>query len=404
MPPWSASLIAAEPVAPEAVQPAPVRLLLLTDTTLENTGGSERFLRNLIERLPVDRYDVTVVQLGAREESDVQASLGASGRPLRLLGWPTAAIYGRSGRRTLRRLRDFVREGRFDIIQSQHEKSDLANAAARGAGACRHVSNRRDMGFMKNARLRLAFRLLNGRYDAVVAPAHEILGALARHERLGPGRMVWIPNGVDTAKFRPAASAGQRQAMRASLGLGPDEIAFGCVASLYPVKGHAVLLDAFARVHARNPRCRLLLVGSGELAGPLERQAQALGLGAAVTQLGIRADIDRILPALDVSVLASHSEGMSNAVLEAMASGLPVLATAVGGNLQLVRDGVTGCLVPAADVTEMATAMDRLAGDAGLREQLGAAGRRRIEAEFSLETMVRAYERLYQRLLEGPCH
>ncbi len=398
MPSLSASSIAAEAELARPAAPPPLRLLLLTDTALANTGGSERFLRNLVDRLPPDRYAVTVVQLDGNNPPGESVHVTESGTSVRLLNHPMGAIYGWRGLQAIQRLRRRVREESFDIIQSQHEKSDLLNLLLGPASVGRRLSNRRDMGFLKSNRLRWVFRLLNSRYDAVIAPAHEILTALSTHEGLNASKMLWIANGVDTDRFRPG-SAERRQTARQALGLAKDEIAFGCVASLYPVKNHALLLRSFARVLASTPRAKLLLVGAGALAEPLAAQARELGIAHAVEMLGARPDIHQILPALDVAVLASRSEGMSNALLEAMACGLPVVATAVGGNLQLVRDGRTGFLVPSDDTEAMADALGRLAASALLRSTLGTAGQRRIEAEFSLGAMVNAYDRLYQRLM-----
>ncbi len=397
MPSLSASSIAAE--AAIASQPTPpIRLLLLTDTALTNTGGSERFLRNLVGRLPPERYAITVVQLGADNAPGETTHVTEAGTSLRVLNHPIGPIYGLRGLRAIRALRARLRLESFDIIQSQHEKSDLINLLLGPREMAVRLSNRRDMGFLKSRRLRHVFRLVNHRYHSVIAPAHEILAALAEHEGLPASRMLWIANGVDTDRFSPA-QAPRRQALRQALGLARDEVAFGCVASLYPVKNHAMLIDAFARVHAVDPRARLLLVGAGALAGELVAQAQALGLGDAVRFLGNRSDIHQILPALDAAVLASRSEGMSNAILEAMACGLPLVATAVGGNLQLVRDGETGFLVPSGDAAAMGDAMHRLVREPLLRASLGNAGRRRIESEFSLSGMVDAYDRLYRRLV-----
>ncbi|MBB1060614.1 glycosyltransferase [Marilutibacter spongiae] len=396
MPSLSASSIAAE--AAIASQPTPpIRLLLLTDTALTNTGGSERFLRNLVGRLPPERYAITVIQLGADNAPGETAHVTEAGTSLRVLNHPIGPIYGPRGLRAILDLRARLRLESFDIIQSQHEKSDLINLLLGPRQMAVRLSNRRDMGFLKSPRLRHVFRLVNHRFDAVIAPAHEILAALAEHEGLPASRMLWIANGVDTDRFRPAHPA-QREALRQALGLARDQVAFGCVASLYPVKNHAMLLEAFARVHAERPRARLLLVGSGALAGQLAGQAAGLGVADAVRFLGNRPDIHQILPALDAAVLASRSEGMSNAILEAMACGLPMVATAVGGNLQLVRDGATGFLVPSDDHGAMGDAMGRLADEPLLRAGLGQAARRRIESEFSLAGMVDAYDRLYQRL------
>lgn len=377
----------------------PIRLLLLTDTTVASTGGSERFLRNLIAGLPADRYRITLVQLGAFSGPEAHLRILAGGPPVRIINWPVGRVYGAGGWRAMARLRQLLRTERFDIVQSQHEKSDLLNALVRGQPSPPlRLSNRRDMGFKKNWRLRTLFRLVNHRYDGVIAPAPEILSVLASHEGLPAHSMFWIANGVDTQRYRPSPEHLCREC-RDALGLSPEHIAFACVASFYPVKCHDMLLEAFARVHRSQPNARLLLIGQGGLQEQLEARARALGIHAAVDFLGARNDIDRLLPAMDVAVLTSSSEGMSNALLEAMACGLPVVATAVGGNRQLVRHEGNGLQVPVGDSHATAEAMLRLAGSPLLRQKMSRHSRERVERDFSLANMVQSYDALYRRLL-----
>src|SRR5690606_1252257 len=201
MSPLSALPIAAEAEpavepAREPQEPAParIRLLLVTDTAIAFAGGSERFLRNLVTLLPRDRYDITVVQLDAGHFPEAEKHELADGDPARIIRLPVEAVYGRGGLRAMRTLRAMVLDGRFDIVQSHHEKSDLFNALLPRRQGCVHISNRRDMGYKKSAKLKWLFRRLNPRFDCVVAPSQPILGELADSEALEPRRMLWIPN------------------------------------------------------------------------------------------------------------------------------------------------------------------------------------------------------------------
>lgn len=394
----SPSVTSADDVATTAPGGDRLRILLLTDTSILSAGGSERFLRNLLSRLPANRYDVTVLQLADEPGASGTASALFNVEHVRLLSLPIDAVYGLRGWRALAKLRRMLRDQHFDIVQSQHEKSDLLNALLPRQRGTVRISNRRDMGFNKSPRLRLMFRFINHRFDCVVAPAQPILSGLGREEALDIKQMLWIPNGVDIGQFRPWDTA-ERNAGRAALGLDAGTVAFGCVASFTPVKRHVDLIAAFANVVARQPHARLLLVGDGPLRAEVTAQIASLGLNDSIQLLGNRPDIQNVLPLLDAAVLASSTEGMSNALLEAMSSGLPLVATAVGGNLQLVDDGVNGLLVPVSEPVALAAALERIAGSAELRARLGAAGRARIEREFSLDGMVRSYDRLYHRLL-----
>ncbi|MEP6634986.1 MAG: glycosyltransferase [Luteimonas sp.] len=374
-----------------------VRLLLLTDTSVASAGGSERFLRNLVSLLPQDRYDITLVQLTAGDDHGALQPLFDIDR-VALHKLPIGAIYGPRGWRALRALRVMAHEQRFDIVQSQHEKSDLLNALLPRVRSGIRISNRRDMGFNKSSKLKWLFRFLNHRFDSVIAPAQQILGGLARSESLEIERMLWIPNGVDTQRFHVMDAAARTQARRA-LGIDEDAVVFGCLASLTPVKCHQDLIVAFAEVRAQISDARLLLIGDGPLRSEVETHIATLGLQEAVALLGDRSDIESILPALDVGLLTSSTEGMSNAILEMMACGLPVIATAVGGNLQLVQPDITGFLVPPHRPKALAEAMIALAQSPVTRRQLGDAARARIEREFSLASMVHAFDQLYCRLL-----
>jgi len=396
--------VEAEPAAEPACElqtpaPARIRLLLLTDTSIAFSGGSERFLRNLVTLLPRDRYDITVVQLDAGGFPESEKHHLADGDAARIVHLPVEAIYGRGGLRALRTLRSMVAGGGFDIVQSHHEKSDLINALLPRRPGCVHISNRRDMGYKKSAKLKWLFRHLNPRFDCVVAPSQQILGELARSEALEAGRMLWIPNGVDTQRFHPRPPPA-RAAIRQSLSLQADALVFGCVARLTPEKRHVDLVDAFARMRATFPQARLVLLGDGPLQGEIEARVASLGVAGAVRMTGMRPDVEAILPALDVGMLVSSTEGMSNAILEMMASGLPMIATDVGGNPSLVASGATGLLVPARAPGRLAEAMLALAADPALRHRMGEAARQRVEREFSLAAMVRAFDQAYRRLAD----
>lgn len=378
---------------------ARLRLLVLTDTAILESGGSERFLRNLLVRLPADRYLIDVMQLCA-EIPSAQIATNLNAPHIRLAYHPVGAIYRRPGFAVWSYLRRQVHAGAYDLVQSHHEKSDLIAALLpRGPRQLRKLSNRRDMGFQKTGKLRWLMRRLNRRFDRIVAPSAAIIDALARTENVEPARCVCIANGVDTARFAPVDAA-TRIKRRAALGYVEEDLLIGCVAMLIPVKRHVDLIDAFAHVHAQLPQARLLLVGDGELRGEIEARIATLGLGEFVRLPGECKDVENILPALDVFALASSSEGLSNAILEAHACALPVVATRVGGNPELVRDDC-GALVPSNDPPALASALLELLCDAPGRARLGSVARRRIEREHSLDAMAEAYIALHRHLLDG---
>lgn len=378
-----------------------MRLLFLTDSPITVSGGSERFLRNLVNGLPQARFAMSVVQLCGEPPPEARLHEASVTSQINLEYLPCGAVYGHSGMRAYRALRRRVLREGFHVIQSQHENADFINALLpRGPLNAIRISNRRDTGFLKSARLRLASRMLNHRYDRIVAPSTAILDAVAASERAPRERMRCIPNGVDAARFRPA-DAPSRQRLRTQLGLAPDALLIGCVADLFAVKRHVDLVDAFARVRDEFPQAHLLLIGEGPLRGAIETRAQERRAEEGVHMPGSRKDVDALLPALDVFALASDTEGLSNAILEAQACGLPVVATRVGGNPDVVRDDC-GTLVPARDPEALAEAIGAMLRDPALRERMGAAARTRVLRDHSLDSMAQAYDSLYHELVHVP--
>jgi len=187
--------------------------------------------------------------------------------------------------------------------------------------------------------------------------------------------------------------------MRQELGLAADEFCIGCIGNLFPVKGPMTALEGIARFAGSCPNWRLLLVGEGPERAKLESFIAARPEWAhRVTFLGVSHRVPELMRALDVYVLPSVAEGISNSLLEAMASGAPVVATATGGNPEVVVDGDSGLLFPVGDSGQLATHLLRLYGDAGLRAELSHRALRRVLEEFSLESMVGRYAQLYESL------
>ncbi|MCP9830097.1 glycosyltransferase [Synechococcus sp. JJ3a-Johnson] len=236
--------------------------------------------------------------------------------------------------------------------------------------------------------------------DAMLGNSRVVMQDLL-DEGAPPERARLIYSGLDCNRFAAGDErSARRQAMRSALGLSDDRIALICVANLFSYKGHADLLNALGLLRNRlTSNVDLLLVGrdAGERAA-LEAQAARLGLSASVRFLGERGDVPDLLAASDIGVLASHEEGFSNAVLEGMAAGLPMVVSDVGGNAEAVTGGECGHVVPARAPDALALALADLIGDAGRRQTMGEASRLRVAASFSLDACVAAYESLYEEL------
>lgn len=236
------------------------------------------------------------------------------------------------------------------------------------------------------------------RADRVLSVSSRLAERMSAETGFPLSRIATIRNGVEVSRFDRTT----RAAARAALGVPADTLVAGTAGRLVPVKNHRALLDALQRLQQRGITPMLLVAGDGPLRDGIAQQAAALGLERQVRLLGHRPDIETVLAALDVFVLPSASEGLPNTVLEAMASGVPVVATHVGGVDELVEHGETGLLTPPGATGALARAIEDLLRDPARRAAMAAAARRRARAEFDLDAMIRTYEALYLDL--GAAH
>lgn len=242
---------------------------------------------------------------------------------------------------------------------------------------------------------RLASRLLAAATDQLVAVCRDAGERYARVSGVDPKRFAVLYNGVNTQRFKPDEAL--RQALRDKHGMPHDKLVVLTVASLTPVKCHQTLIDAAAIVRDQIERSvEYRFVGEGAQREALEAQVKALGLDGVVTLPGGSDQVPELLAAADLFVLPSRLEGMSNAIIEAMASGLPVIANAVGGNVELIDEGVSGMLSEPETPASMAAALVELLTDDELRLKLGRQARQRTESLFSIEAMMRNYAQCYR--------
>jgi glycosyltransferase involved in cell wall biosynthesis len=243
-------------------------------------------------------------------------------------------------------------------------------------------------------------RLVNpllSRFDGpVVAVSYELREFMVA-SNFGTSRVGVIHNGIDTG---PVPTGADRRRARSLLAIDDDTLVIATVARLDPVKDLHSLLEAFALARQSLPAARLLVVGDGPERSALESRAAQPDLAGSIRFLGMRPDVKALLPCADLYVNSSISEGISLTILEAMASGVPVVATAVGGTPEVLDEGA-GVLVPARHSQRLADALLRLAAAPAARAQLAGHGRRRVESLFTIQRMVAEYARMYHCLLES---
>jgi glycosyltransferase involved in cell wall biosynthesis len=287
------------------------------------------------------------------------------------------------------RLARFLRRERIDVFQAYFPESTYFGVpAAWLAGVPRIHRTRNNLGYWMTPWHRRLGRLCDLLSDGLVANCDACRDAVVSDEGLAPERVTVLENGVDLSRF-PEVPAPARTGR------------VGVTANLRPVKGLDVFVRAAAEVAAAHPGASFHLAGDGPLRDDLGQLGHELGLGTRLALLGSMADVPGFLAGLDVAVLPSLSEGMSNALLEYMAAGRAVVATAVGGNVRLIEDGVSGLLVPPGDAPRLAAAIGRLLSDSALAARLGAAARQRVEEHYSRPAMVRRFETYYLSLFGG---
>jgi len=249
--------------------------------------------------------------------------------------------------------------------------------------------------FWEKGRRRLAYRVVS-RSGQLVVVSEDLKKFVADKVGIQVSQLRVIYNGIEPAS---PISEGEVDRCRAELGLKASDLIIGTVGSLYPVKGHRYLLEAMPDVLAKFPNAVLLVVGRGELEVSLKEQAKQLGIAERVRFLGMRQDVPRLLAVMHVFVLPSLSEGLSVALLEALASGKPVLATRVGGNTELVKHGETGLLVSSEDSRALMNNLIMILGDCKLRHRLSSQAADKVHTQFSLQEMKEQYREVYWKLL-----
>lgn len=303
------------------------------------------------------------------------------------------------------RLAPHVRQA--DIVHSHLLKADMATAVVAtlcGARARLVASKHNDEQVLLRTPVSLVHGLLGNLPARTIVLSDHVGRFIEAHGRVKRSRLRRIYYGLDPAPFERAANASrtERDELRASFGFAPGDAVFVCVARFAPQKAHDVLLRSFARALAQAPNLRLLLVGDDPF-GDGRRKAEAiaseLDLRSRAVFAGIRRDVPALMAMSDVFVMCSLWEGLGLVFLEAMATGLPVLATRVSAVPEVVVENETGVLVPPSDVGELAQAMVRLGGDSDLRVRLGAGGRERVRSVFDLERMVEETLIVYRDVL-----
>ena len=378
----------------------PIRVAYLTPTL--DQGGAERQMLILAGALPAEGIEVRFILLSERGAMAADAeALGARIDVLGLGRRDCAPFRPRcllAAGRAARRYRALTAD--VDIVDAWLVPSMIFAALVQPyARAGVLVGGRRNLGDLYRTKSwvrRVAARLATRRMAVIVANSRMAAGEVVTLDHIDPGRVRVIPNAVLPATVADA----ERTASRAVWGFTSADVVVGCVANYKSEKGLSSLLAAAASLRESRPSLRYVLVGEGPLRSRLEADIGRLGLGEIVRLHGAAADARRLYPAFDLYVQASETEGLPNVVLEAAAAGLPIVATAVGGTIEILTADRDGLLVEPRSADALATAIGRLVDDPALRERLGQAALAR-SADYAPERLVAATAGLYRRLLRS---
>jgi glycosyltransferase involved in cell wall biosynthesis len=397
----------------------PVRVCFMIDSL--KPAGTETQLLALIRHLDRSRVQPALCLLDGEDETS--RALEPKDCPVLRLG-----VRGLSRPATLAkawRLARFLRSQRIDVLQVYFlDSTYLGVLVGRLTRVPWIVRTRNNIGYWTTPWHRCLGRWCNRLADGLVANCQACAHAVTHEEGLSPRRIIVLENGVDLNRF-PDPVPIHRSLLTTPHSLltthhshskagtpvtyapgSEAERRIGVIANLRPVKDLDVFVRAAAQVAASHPQVTFHIAGEGELRPALEKLADQLGLANRLFLPGTVQDVPGFLAKLDVAVLCSRSEGMSNAILEYMAAGKAIVATAVGGNVQLLQNEQNALLIPAGDPQLLAQVVRRLLDDPPLALRLAQAARRRVEGRYSRQAMVRRFEGFYQDLLWGtdfPC-
>jgi L-malate glycosyltransferase len=371
------------------------RVFFLVDSF--EIGGTETQAVELALRLDPARYAVTLACLQMR--GPLLAKL--DGSTVSVMEWNAGGgVNSPRGIYQIFRLARFLRHAGFDIVHAHDLWSNLlAIPAARLARIPVIISSRRDLAHLAwyTPRRRKILRYLQSLSSAVLVNSGQIRDQLVHEDRFRPEFIRVVHNGIDVNHFRSVVSE------RGNLFPGLENCTLiVCTGNMHTdVKGHPTLIEAARTICARFPQVKFVLIGDGKKRAEFESQVSALGLQPNFLFLGSRQNVSEILACCDMAVLPSKAEGFSNALLEYMATGLPTIATDVGGNPEVIENGVNGLLVRPNDPTALAGAISSLLQDPHLASQLGAAGRERVRRHFDFAQLTSNVDALYTELLQA---
>lgn len=356
-----------------------------------DVGGSQTHLLQVLRLLDRERFDPVLCCLtGKGALLDVARATGTT-----VLSGGLSGLKSPRAGLALARLAAVMHRERFDVVHNYLLRANaIGTVAARLARVPVVLTSKRGCHERRGLEM-IGARWSNRLADCVTANAEAVRQFVHEHEGCPLEKMVVIPSGIDTERFAPLPPSDYKQ----RLGLPADAVVVGSLTRMRVRKGVEEFLRAMGEICRVRPAVQVVIAGEVEADDEVRAMVAEAGLTERLHLLGRRADVPEVLSAMDVFVLSSHNEGMSNAILEAMAMEKPVVATAVGGTVEIVADGETGHLVPPRDVAALRHSIERVLDQPDDGRRMGARGRQVVIDRYSSRAMVRQMEALYTQLL-----
>ncbi|HET6840964.1 MAG TPA: glycosyltransferase family 4 protein [Candidatus Angelobacter sp.] len=368
-------------------------VLFIMDRLPRTLGGAENVLLNTIGLLPQDKFRCSLLTFELEPGSVFEKV------PCSLHVFPMKRTYDFNAASMAVRLAKLIRSERIDIVHTFFESSDIWGGFVTKMLTSAHlVSSRRDMGILRSSKHRIAYRMMSSFPDKVLTVSRRVREFCIKADRVDPAKVITVYNGVE---LPPPRNAARGKELRARLGFPDAAQIILTVANVRRVKGLDVLLRAAAKICERNSRAFFVIAGGvleGDYFQELQNLAQDLNLTGRIRFAGEQKPVQPLLEMSDVFVLPSRSEGFSNALLEAMASELPCIATNVGGNIEAIEDGINGLIVDPEDAGQLETAISSLLEDQERAKEMAITARRTVESRFSPERMISDIVSVYESL------
>lgn len=369
-----------------------IKVLFVT-SLLDKPGGAEKNLCDIVLGLDRKKFSPHVLVFQGGELSN---DLAKKGIPVQVnsLTKILSLDAARKGWETAR----YLRRERFDVVVTYHHDADIWGAVvSKLAGVPVVISSRRDMGYLLEPKHVFFYKHCHGLFSAFVTVSEAVKREVERREGIPGEKIVVIRNGIDLTSYVGENSMQKTGIIREELGINNGKVVIGIVASFRPIKAQILMADTVRNLQALGKDVQVVFVGETETdyCRLVKERIAEFGLSSKFLFAGVRGDVPRLLPAFDIFALTSESEGFSNAILEAMAAGLPIVAPNCGGNPEAVENGVTGFLYPPGDAKALAGCLAILSDDHALRKKMGRSGRLKTEKCFKYDGMIQANEGLY---------